>query len=72
MRFQRLDQKTGCLSLSPSLCVSISFCSELPSKKLDDSDVGLTLQCFGHLMQGADSLEKTLMLGKNEVERRWG
>ena len=26
----------------------------------------LKLQCFGHLMQNADSLEKTLMLGKNE------
>ena len=25
---------------------------------------------FGHLMQRADSLEKTLMLGKNEVRRR--
>ena len=26
----------------------------------------LKLQYFGHLMQGADSLEKTLMLGKIE------
>ena len=26
----------------------------------------LKLQCFGHLMQNVDSLEKTLMLGKNE------
>ena len=26
----------------------------------------LKLQYFGHLMQGADSLEKTLMLGKTE------
>ena len=26
----------------------------------------LKLQCFGHLMQRADSLEKTLMLGKIE------
>ena len=32
----------------------------------------LKLQCFGHLMQRADSLEKTLMLGKTEGRRRRG
>jgi len=32
----------------------------------------LKLQYFGHLMQGADSLEKTLMLGKTEGRRRRG
>ena len=30
----------------------------------------LKLQYFGHLMQRADSLEKTLMLGKIEDRRR--
>ena len=30
----------------------------------------LKLQYFGHLMQRADSLEKTLMLGKVEGRRR--
>ena len=30
------------------------------------------LQYFGHLMQRADSLEKTLMLGKIEGSRRRG
>ena len=30
----------------------------------------LKLQYFGHLMQTADSLEKTLMLGKIEGRRR--
>ena len=30
----------------------------------------LKLQYFGHLMQRADSLEKTLMLGKMEGRRR--
>ena len=30
----------------------------------------LKLQYFGHLMQRADSLEKTLMLGKIEGRRR--
>ena len=32
----------------------------------------LKLQYFGHLMQRADSFEKTLMLGKIEGERRGG
>ena len=32
----------------------------------------LKLQCFGHLMRRADSLEKTLMLGKIEAGRRRG
>ena len=32
----------------------------------------LKLQYFGHLMQRADSLEKTLMLGKIEGRRREG
>ena len=32
----------------------------------------LKLQYFGHLMKRADSLEKTLMLGKIEGKRRRG
>ena len=32
----------------------------------------LTLQYFGHLMRKADSLEKTLMLGKIECRRKRG
>ena len=32
----------------------------------------LKLQCFGHLMRRADSLEKILMLGKIEGGRRRG
>ena len=32
----------------------------------------LKLQYFGHLMRRADSLEKTLMLGKTEGGRRRG
>ena len=44
-----------------------------PSLKLNIQKMeleGLKLQCFGHLMQGANSLEKTLMLGKIECKRR--
>ena len=32
----------------------------------------LKLQYFGHLIRGANSLEKTLMLGKMEGKRRGG
>ena len=32
----------------------------------------IKLHCFGHLMQKADSLEKTLILGKIEGRRRRG
>ena len=32
----------------------------------------LKLQYFGHMMQRADSFEKTLMLGKNECSMRRG
>ena len=34
--------------------------------------LNLKFQYFGHLMQRADSLEKTLMLGKIEGRRRRG
>ena len=34
--------------------------------------LNLKLQYFGHLMQRADSLEKTLMLGKTEGRRTRG
>ena len=36
------------------------------------TDVKLKLQYFGHLMRRADSLEKTLMLGKIEGRRKRG
>ena len=36
------------------------------------TDAELKLQYFGHLMQRADSFEKTLMLGKIEGRRRRG
>ena len=32
----------------------------------------LKLQYFGHLIRRANSLKKTLMLGKIEDRRRWG
>ena len=41
-----------------------------PECLLEGQMVKLKLQFFGHLTQRADSLEKTLMLGKIEDNRR--
>ena len=43
-----------------------------PEYSLEGLMLKLKLQYFGHLMQRADSLEKTLMLGKIEGKRRRG
>ena len=43
-----------------------------PGCSLEGLMLKLKLQYFGHLMQRADSLEKTLMLGKIEGGRRRG
>ena len=43
-----------------------------PEYSLEGLMLKLKLQYFGHLMQRADSLEKTLILGKIECERSRG
>ena len=43
-----------------------------PEYSLEGLMLNLKLKYFGHLMQMADSLEKTLMLGKIEGRRRRG
>ena len=43
-----------------------------PEYSLERLMLKLKLQYFGHLMGRANSLEKTLMLGKIEGGRRWG
>ena len=43
-----------------------------PGCSLEGLRLKLKLQYFGHLMQRADSFEKTLMLGKIEGRRRRG
>ena len=43
-----------------------------PEYLLEGLMLKLKLQYFGHMMQRTDSWEKTLMLGKNEGERRRG
>ena len=43
-----------------------------PEYSLEGLMLKLKFQYFGHLMQRADSLEKTLMLGKIEDRRKKG
>ena len=43
-----------------------------PEYSLEGLMLKLKVQYFGHLMQRADSFEKTLMLGKTEGMRRRG
>ena len=43
-----------------------------PEYSLEGLMLKLKLQYFGHLMQRADSLERTLLLGKIEGRRRRG
>ena len=43
-----------------------------PEYSLEGLKLKLKLQYFGHLMQRADSFEKTVMLGKIEGRRRRG
>ena len=43
-----------------------------PGCSLEDMMLKLKLQYFGHLMQRAESFEKTLMLGNMEGRRRRG
>ena len=44
----------------------------IPEYSLEGLMLKLKLQYFGHLMQRADSFEKTLMLGKIEGRQRRG
>ena len=53
--------------IQPTILKEIS-----PEYSLEGLMLKLKLQCFGHLMGRADSLEKTLMLGKIEGRRRRG
>ena len=52
---------------------NLSLLNEIsPEYSLEGLMLKLKLQSFGYLMQRADSLEKTLMLGKIEGRRRMG
>ena len=52
---------------------NLSILKEMnPEYSLKEQMLKLTLQYFGHSMRRANSLEKTLMLGKIEGKRRRG
>ena len=56
-----------CKEIQPVFIKEIS-----PEYSLEGLMLKLKLQYFGHLMQRADSVEKTLMLGKIEGRRKRG
>ena len=62
-----LGSPLDCKEISQSILKEIS-----PGCSLEGLMLKLNLQYFGHLMQTADSFEKTLMLGKIEGRRRRG
>ena len=53
--------------------IKLSILKEInPEYLLEGLTLKLKLQYFGHLIQRVDSLEETLMFGKNEARRRRG
>ena len=71
VRFSRQESWTGLLL--PSSLSNQSILKEIsPEYSLDRLMLKLKLRYSGHLMWRADSLEKTLMLGKIEGRRRRG
>ena len=65
--WRRLLSPLDCKEIQPSILKEIS-----PEYSFEGLMLKLKFQYFGHLMQRADSLEKTLMLGKIEGGRRRG
>ena len=62
-----LESPLDCKEMKPSILKEIN-----PEYSLERLMLKLKLQYFGHLMQRADSLVKTLMLGKTEGRKRRG
>jgi len=62
-----LESPLHCKEIQPVHPKGIS-----PEYSLEGLMLKLKLQYFGHLMRRADSMEKTLMLGKIEGRRRRG
>ena len=62
-----LESPLDCKEIHQSILKEIS-----PGISLEGMMLKLKLQCFGHLMQRVDSLEKTLMLGGIGGRRRRG
>ena len=64
---KNFDSPLDCKEIHQSILKETS-----PEYSLEGLMLKLKLQYFGHLMGRADSLEKTLMLGKIEDRRRRG
>ena len=62
-----LGSPLDCKEINQSILKEIS-----PEYSLEELMLKLKFPYFGHLIQRADSFEKTLMLGKIEGERRRG
>ena len=62
-----LESLLDCKEIQPCILKESS-----PGCSLEGLMLKLKLQYFGHLMQRADSFEKTLMLGKVEGRKRRG
>ena len=62
-----LESPLGCKEIKQSILKEIN-----PEHSLEGLVLKLKLQYFGHLMQGADSMEQTLMLRKMEGRRKRG
>ena len=60
-----LESPLDCKEIQPVVRKQIN-----PEYSSEGLMLKMNLQYFGHLMQRPDSLEKTLMLGKNEGRRR--
>ena len=75
---EQMDLELACMYWSPNgyrnfpLTLQSILKEISPECSLEGLRLKLKLQYFGHLMQRADSLEKTLMLGKIEGRRRRG
>ena len=65
--WRRLESSLNCKEINQSILKEIN-----PEYSLEGLMLKWKLQYFGHLMQRANSLEKTLMLGKIEGKRRVG
>ena len=60
-----LESPLGCKEIHPVILKEIN-----PEYSLEELMLKLKLQYFGHLIWRANSLEKTMMLGKIEGRRR--
>ena len=68
-----LPTKVHLIKRSPARRSNQSILKDInPEYSLEGLILKLKLQYFGHLMRRADSLEKTLILGKIEGKRRRG